>query len=74
MDHGKGPELCDFNRIELPVPRLNLIKLVFKRTFLSHDETIFLKALLWRAESANNKILHVMSLAEKALLKSGASS
>lgn len=65
------PILCDFNRIVLKVPRLKLVRLLFKKSYLSQEEQIFLKALLWQAESANNQILHVMSLAEKALLKTG---
>jgi hypothetical protein len=66
----KYPELCEFNKIELSIPRLKLIKLLFKKTYLSQDETIFLKGLLWKTEGANNKILHVQSIIEKVLRKS----
>jgi hypothetical protein len=65
----REPVLCDFNKVELQVPRLRLIKLLWKKHYLDHDEVIFLKALLWQAEAANHKILHVISVAEKALLK-----
>lgn len=65
----KDPRLCDFNRIELSVPRLKLIKLLFKKSYLEAEETIFLKALLWKTESAEAKILHVRSIIEKILLK-----
>ena len=65
----KDPILCDFSKVELKIPRLKLIKLLMKKSYLQAEETIFLKALLWQTESANNKILHVQSLCEKALLK-----
>ena len=67
----KDPILCDFNRVEISIPRVRLIKLAWKRGYLDYDETIFLRALTWRVEAAINKLLHVQSLAEKALLKSG---
>lgn len=63
------PELCEFNKIELSIPRLRLIKLLFKKSYLDQDETVFLQGLLWKTESAANKILHVQSIIEKALLK-----
>ena len=62
--------LCDFNKVELSIPRLRLIKLLFKKSYLDYEETIFLKALLWKTEAANYKILHVQSIIEKALRKS----
>jgi hypothetical protein len=65
----KDVRLCDFDRIAVSIPRARLLKLVWKKSFLDPEETIFLKALLWKIESANNKILHVQSLAYKALLK-----
>ncbi|MDD5355068.1 MAG: hypothetical protein PHY56_00800 [Candidatus Omnitrophica bacterium] len=64
------PVLCDFNKVELSVPRLKLVRLLFKKSYLTQDEAIFLRGLLWKTESANNKILHVQSIVEKALLKS----
>ena len=66
----KEPVLCNFDKVELSVPRLKLIKCLFKKSFLTHDEMIFLKGLLWRAESADNKIRHIISIADRALLKS----
>lgn len=67
------PKLCDFGKIELSIPRARLIKLLFKKHYLDADEVIFLKALSWRAESAENKILHVRSIINKALLKATSS-
>lgn len=69
----KDPVLCDFNKVELRVPRLKLIKLLFKRTYLDWEETIFLKALHWKVEAAEAKVAHVKSIIEKALLKAGES-
>ena len=65
----KEPILCEFKEVRLNVPRYKLLKLYFKRSFLQHDELIFLKALHWKAEAAENKILHIKSIIEKALLK-----
>lgn len=67
----KEPALCEFNRVSLDIPRLKLIKLLFKKSYLDYDDVIFLKALLWKTEAANNKILHVQSIVEKTLLKAG---
>ena len=66
----KDPRLCDFNRVELSIPRLKLLKLYFKRSYLTIEETIFLKALLWKTELTQNKIMHVRSIVDKTLLKS----
>ena len=66
----KQPELCGFSCIKVKVPRLRLVKLFWKRDFLSLDEQIFLKGLLWRAESAENQIRHIKSMVERALIKS----
>jgi len=63
------PKLCDFKEVKLVIPRYKLIKLYFKQNFLQHDEAVFLKAMLWKAEAAENKILHIKSIVEKALLK-----
>ena len=63
------PKLCDFNSVSIRVPRLKLLKAVFKRSYLSDDERIFCRALDWTAESAENKIKHIRSLCAKALLK-----
>ena len=65
-------ELWDFGKVELDIPvskRLKVLKLLKKHTYLTEDETIFLRALLWKTESANYKILHVQSIIEKALRK-----
>jgi hypothetical protein len=70
MKKNSQVRLCEFTKVELSVPRLKLIKLLLKRSYLTGDEIIFLKALRWKTESANNKILHVMSVIDKALLKS----
>lgn len=69
MPKTTDPRLCDFNKITLIVPRYKLIKLLMKKSYLTAEETIFLRALHWKTEAANNKILHVQSLVEKALLK-----
>jgi len=66
----KEPRLCDFNQVKLSVPRHKVIKLLFKKSYLDFDELIFLKGLFWKVEAAENKILHLKSLVEKALLKS----
>lgn len=63
------PKLCDFSEVKLSVPRSKLLRLLLKKSYLSHEEYIFLKALLWKTEAANNKILHVESIIRKALLK-----
>ena len=63
------PVLCDFNKVELSVPRYKLIKLLFKKHYLAPDETVFLKGLLWKSEAAENKLAHVQSIIRKALLK-----
>ena len=63
------PRLCDFNRISVGVPRYKLIELLFKRSYLQEDEVIFLKALHWKVEAAEHKMLHVKSIINKALLK-----
>lgn len=65
------PKLCDFDRVELKVPRVKLLKLLSKKTHLCFEETVFLRFLVSRTEVANHRILHVQSIAEKALLKSG---
>jgi hypothetical protein len=65
----KEPILCNFDKVELKVPRLKLLRLLFKRTYLDYAEVIFLKALLWQAEAAENKILHIQSIIRKALFK-----
>ena len=65
----KEPELAKFKEIKVSVPRLKLIKLLFKKSHLQYDELIFLKALHWRVEAAENKILHIKSIIEKTLLK-----
>ena len=67
----KDPTLCDFNKVELKVPKIKLLRLYLKRSFLDQEEVIFLKALLWQAEAANHKILHIQSIIEKSLLKTG---
>ena len=64
-----NPKLCNFKEVFLAVPRLKLLKLVFKRTFLQYDEIIFLKVLEARVELAMNRLAHIKSLVEKALLK-----
>ena len=64
------PKLCNFSKVELSVSRLKLIKIYFKKSYLDYEETIFLKALLWRTEAAENKLLHIKSIIEKSLLKS----
>jgi hypothetical protein len=66
----QSPTLCSFKKVELYVPRLKLIKLLFKKSYLSFDEIIFLKGLHWKTEAAQNKLAHVQSIIEKALLKS----
>ena len=66
----KEPELCQFSKVEISVPRARLLRLLGKKHYLTHEESVFLKVLIWRVEAANNKILHVRSIAEKALLKS----
>ena len=63
-------KLCDFNKVELSIPRLRLVKLLFKKTYLTQEETHFLRVLLWKSESAENKILHIKSIIEKTLFKS----
>jgi len=65
----KEPRLCDFGKIELIIPRLRLLKLLNKKSYITQEEAIFLKAQLWKVESANAKILHVQSIIEKTLLK-----
>lgn len=65
--------LWDFGRVELDIPvskRLKVLKLLDKKTYLTQDEATFLKALQWKAESAANKIAHVKSIIDKALIKS----
>jgi len=64
------PRLCSFNCIELKIPRLRLIKLAWTPRLLNYEDYIFLKVLSYKAEAAENKILHVQSLVRKALLKS----
>jgi hypothetical protein len=64
------PRLCDFNRITCDIPRVKLLKLVDKKRLLDHEEYIFLRAFLWKIELTENKVSHVKSLIEKALLKS----
>ncbi len=66
------PNLWDFGKVELDIPyskRFKVLKLLKKDTYLSHDETAFLTALLWKTESVNYKILHIQSIIEKALRK-----
>ena len=58
----KEPSLCNFNKIELNIPHLRLIKLLFKRTYLSHEESHFLRVLLWKTECVENKVLHIKSI------------
>jgi len=65
----KEPILCDFKEVKLSVPRVKLIKLLWKKSFLQYDEIIFLKTQLWKAEAAENKILHIKSIIERTLLK-----
>lgn len=68
------PILCGFNKVELSVPRLRLIKLAMRRgQYNTQEETIFLRVFQWKAEIALKKILHTLSLAEKGLLKSAGS-
>ena len=66
----KDPQLCEFNKVELSIPRLKLLKCYFKKGTISYDEMIFLRGLIWKCESANNKLLHIISIAEKSLRKS----
>ena len=70
--YGDEPKLCDFNKVELKVPRLSLLKLLKKRSYLSHEETAFLRELLHRTEQSNYKILHIQSIIERCLFKSSA--
>ena len=65
----KPPRLCNFNKVELTVPRLQLLRLLKKKTFLKRDEFVFTCDLLREAEAADNKIRHVISILEKILLK-----
>ena len=65
----KEPTLCDFERVEFKTRRKRLIKIVFVKRFLDIDEIAFLKSLEWQAEDAQNKIAHVRSLIDKAMLK-----
>jgi hypothetical protein len=69
----KETKICSFNKIELNIPRLKLLKLLFKRSYLDFEETVFLKGLYWKTEAAENKIAHIKSIVEKALLKAGGS-
>ena len=63
------PILCDFKEVKLSVPKYKLIKLLFKKSHLARDEVIFLKGQLRKAETAENKILHIKSIIIKTLLK-----
>jgi hypothetical protein len=65
----KEPTLCDFNAVNTHIPRVRLLKLAWQKNFIQADDAIFLKALRWRVEAAINKLLHVLSLIDKALLK-----
>ena len=65
----KEPKLADFKEVKLNIPRYKLIRLLFKKSHLHYDELIFLKVLHWKVEAAENKILHIKSIIEKALLK-----
>lgn len=70
----KEPRLCDFNKIELRISssdRAKLIKLAYKKSYLSGEERIFSDVWLCKAESVINQARHLISLAEKALLKAG---
>lgn len=70
----KEPKLCDFNKIELRISssdRVKLIKLAYKKSYLNRDERVFATTWLWKAESVINKARHLISLADKALLKAG---
>ena len=67
------PTLWNFGKVELDIPiskRLKVLKLLDKHTYLTQDETTFLIALRWKAESAANQIAHVKSIICKVLLKS----
>jgi hypothetical protein len=65
----KEPILCEFTKITLDIPRLKLLKLLDKKSYLSQDEISFLRALSWRVEAAENKLAHVQSIIEKVQLK-----
>jgi hypothetical protein len=67
----KEPTLCEFSKVEIRIPRLKLIKLVWEKHFNQSDDTVFLMVLEARVEAAQNKLAHVRSLIDKALLKSG---
>ena len=66
----KEPLLCDFNEIKMKVPRVRLVKLAWKKGLLDHDEAVFLKGLLLKSEAVENRLKHIQSLINKALLKS----
>ena len=70
--YGDDPKLCDFNKVELKVPRMKLLKLLKKYNYLSQSETAFLRELLHRTEQSNYKILHIQSIIEKCLFKASA--
>jgi len=63
------PRLCSFRKVEISIPSKKLIKIYFKKNFLDAEETIFLKALEWKVEAAENRLAHVKSIIVKALLK-----
>lgn len=65
----KGPELCEFNCVNLSIPRLRLVKLAWGRDYLKEDDAVFLKGLLLKTEAAENKLKHVKSVVEKAMLR-----
>ena len=62
-------ELCEFNQIQMPVPRVRLVRLALKKDYLSQEEAGFIRAMLWRAEATLYKVQHVMSICERALRK-----
>lgn len=63
------PVLCDFNYISLKVKRSKLMTIYSSSNLLSHYEKSFLKALLWNAEAEENKLRHIKSICERALLR-----
>jgi len=70
MPKYQEPRLCEFTEIKLKIPRYRLIKLLFKKGFLTFDEMIFLRSFVLKTEIVENQLLHTRSIAEKALLKS----
>jgi hypothetical protein len=67
LDFYHEPTVCDFSFITLKVPKKKIRELFGNGRLLNYSEIIFLKALLWRAEAAENRARHIISVINRCL-------